>query len=130
MTADFKQFQEYCKKYSDMATEFQVWFTNWLYEMAERTIARTKLRTPVDTGALRNAWTIGGIKKSGNNFEVELINNMEYASHVEYGTPARPNWKWGAGAHMLTISMNEIIDQMPKRFDEAFTEFLKQNGLE
>ena len=130
MVADFKQFQEYCKKYSEMATEFQAWFTDWLYEMAERTIARTKLRTPVDTGALRNAWTIGGIKRSGDNFEIELINNMEYASYVEYGTPARPNWKWGGGAHMLTISMNEIVEQMPKRFDQAFTQFLKQNGLE
>lgn len=130
MVADFKQFQEYCKKYSEMATEFQAWFTDWLYEMAERTIARTKLRTPVDTGALRDAWTIGGVKRSGNNFEIELVNNMEYASYIEYGTPARPNWKWADGAHMLTISMNEIIEQMPKRFDKAFTEFLKQNGLE
>lgn len=130
MTADFRQFQEYCKKYKEMATEFQAWFTDWLYEMAERTIARTKLRTPVDTGALRNSWQIGGIKRTGDNFEIALINNQEYASHVEYGTPKRPNWKWASGAHMLTISMNEIIDQMPTRFDQAFRQFLKENGLE
>lgn len=130
MTANFKQFLEYCNKYKGMTVEFQAWFTNWLYEMAERTIARTKLRTPVDTGALRNAWKIAGVKKNGNNFEVLLVNGQDYASYVEYGTPKRPNWKWGEGAHMLTISMNEIQEQMPARFDQAFTQFLKENGLE
>ena len=140
MVADFRQFQEYCKKYSQMATEFQAWFTDWLYEMAQRTIARTKLRTPWRTGALRNAWTIGGIKRSGNNFEIELINNMEYASEVEYGhkgvfVPALgvtmfTDTKRTNGVFMLTISMNEIVEQMPKRFDQAFRQFLRQNGLE
>ena len=38
--------------------EFNSFLYDFLLEMAERVIAKTKPRTPVDTGALRSAWAV------------------------------------------------------------------------
>lgn len=43
-------------------------------------------------GSLRDAWTILPIEKHGDQYTVTVINNLEYASYVEYGhrqTPGR-----------------------------------------
>ena len=43
-------------------------------------------------GSLRDAWTILPIEKHGDQYTVTIINNLEYASYVEYGhrqTPGR-----------------------------------------
>jgi hypothetical protein len=47
---------------------------------------RLKGKTPVDTGRLRNAWQSD--PKKG-----EVINNVEYAEPVAYGTNLPPSWK-------------------------------------
>ena len=51
--------------------------------------ARIKTATPVDKGTLRNAWQ----SKFNGPFEGEVINNMEYAEPVCYGTNLPPSWK-------------------------------------
>lgn len=140
MTVDFSQFIEYCNKYSEMTNEFETWLENWIYEMAERVIARTKPRTPVRTGQLRDAWTIGEIRRSENGIEVDILNSKKYASYVELGhagvyipdlgVTMHTKTKFTPGKFMLKISMNEIQEQMPKRFDRDFKAFLKEKGLE
>ena len=96
--------------------------------MAERVVAKTKERTPVDTGALRESWQIGKVQGDGVNLSIEILNGMEYASYVEWGRAAR-NGGWVDGRYMLTLSMNEIIKQMPYRFERDFANFCKQLGI-
>ena len=53
----------------------------------------------------------------------------EYASIIEYGTPARPKWKWAGGAHMMTNGIYKELDKIPESFNREFTKFLKSKGL-
>lgn len=104
----------------------------------------------IDTGAMVNSWYIGGqeivlknkgtddnpsytldtkhttvtgIHLVGNNLEVEIGNAMEYSSHVEYGHGTyKPRY-------IMTISVDTINRQMPKRFEKAWKKFLKDRGV-
>jgi len=72
-------------------------------------------------------WMVGEVRISGQDLEVELINNMEYASFVEYGHRL-VNGAWQDGRFMLTISMDEVNRQIPARFDKAFKAYLQSKG--
>lgn len=104
-------------------------------------------------GTLRRGWTsangsdsgtnnveafVSGleIRHSGNSYEVELINPVEYASYVEYGhrqTPGRyvpaigKKLKngWVEGHFMMTISVQELQNAAPKIIEKKVQKFLK-----
>ena len=65
-------------------------------EAVQKLVQKTTLRwtelsknaTPVNTGNLRNGWKTD-IKK----FKGTIINNVEYAEPVIYGTSLPPSWK-------------------------------------
>ncbi|MBM6821244.1 HK97 gp10 family phage protein [Fusobacterium mortiferum] len=75
-------------------------------------------RTPVGIyphktgGNLRRGWTVGEVIKTNNGYKVEVINSVEYASYVEYGHRTRNHKGWVPGRFMLTISENEIRDNL------------------
>lgn len=75
-------------------------------------------RTPVGVyphktgGNLRRGWTVGEVVKTNNGYKVEVINSVEYASYVEYGHRTRNHKGWVSGRFMLTISENEIRDNL------------------
>ena len=54
---------------------------------------RLKLATPVDTGRLQNSWQSDTVPPGSNKFEAAVINNVEYAEPVIYGTALPPSWK-------------------------------------
>ena len=59
---------------------------------------RVKKATPVDTGNLRNGWKTD-IKK----FKGTIINNIEYAEPVCYGTSLPPSWQGKFRTRQQTI---------------------------
>lgn len=74
-------------------------------------------------GTLRGAWTVGEISKVGDKYSIEVFNPIEYASYVEYGHRQEPGKfvpvlgkklkkAWVPGRFMLTISENEIRDNL------------------
>lgn len=75
-------------------------------------------RTPVGVyphktgGNLRRGWTVGEVVKTNNGYKVEVINSVEYASYVEYGHRTRNHKGWVPGRFMLTISENEMRDNL------------------
>ncbi len=165
---NFKQYERWAKNLHVATEEFELFLKQFLLEMAQRCIAKTKKRTPVDTGALRNSWSIGSQKielrgtgkfnkktghelveidpdKSdvasilvvGNTMYVEIYNSMEYSLYVEKGHSQEPGRyvpaigktlkrDWVEGKFMLTISIDEIRQQIPARFSKAFKEFIKR----
>jgi len=129
MGLDMKDFVKYVENFKDMEKDFEAFLKNWITKQGDKLIASTKARTPVDTGNLRNSWSLGEYQRQGTSASIGINNSAEYASIIEYGTPKRPNWKWAGGAHMMTISMNELLRDMPELFDKAFSEFLKSKGL-
>ena len=115
---DYSQYVKFVKGLGIAEIDFKIWLKSFLLEQAQRVVREAKLRTPVDTGALRNSYQIGGqeialtysvdnkgkehfdldtknsevesIELVDDNFEVVISNPMEYASYVEYGHPQEP----------------------------------------
>ena len=88
-------------------------------------------------GNLRRNWTIGQVLKNGNLYSVEVINPTHYASYVEYGhrqTPGRfvpvlgkkLKRAWVPGRFMLTISENEIKENMDAILEKKLDSILKK----
>nr|DAK14403.1 MAG TPA: type I neck protein [Caudoviricetes sp.]DAU61375.1 MAG TPA: type I neck protein [Caudoviricetes sp.] len=88
-------------------------------------------------GNLRRNWTIGQVFKNGNLYSVEVINPTHYASYVEYGhrqTPGRfvpvlgkkLKRAWVPGRFMLTISENEIKENMDVILEKKLDSILKK----
>lgn len=75
-------------------------------------IRTLKTNTPVDTGALRKAWTAEGPSVSGG-WVVKVSNPTEYASYVESGHRTRNHKSWVPGQFFMKNSLNAISSQLP-----------------
>lgn len=78
-------------------------------EFVKLFLERVRLKTPVETGVLRNAWT-GEVAVGAYLFE----NEKEYAAHIEYGT------EHIAPVGMVTSTINEtemLLQQAKDRTD-------------
>lgn len=128
--AGFDEFQKYCEKWTDesLQNDFKNFMQDFLSLKGQEVIAKTRLRTPVDTGALRNSWQLSKVEQKGNKYEVEISSNMDYASFVEYGTVER-KWKYKDGVYMLTKSINDVEQKIHQDFDDRFTAFLRNKGI-
>ena len=122
-------------------------------ELAARLLAKVIRRTPVGQypaasgmkgGTLRRGWTAqtqneaqaGGsasvksyvdslpINKTGDVYQVEIINPVRYASFVEFGHRTRDHKRWISGRFMLTISEKELEGQVDSILEKKLTKFL------
>lgn len=153
---DMKELLEYSRNLAKGSDGFEDFLKDFLIEMAERVISKTKPRTPVDTGALRNAWGIetektkvvestndqggkmlktirtGDIKYNGKEISLVLSNPMEYATDIEYGHRVVRNGievGWYEGKFMLKTSIDEVRRQMPLRYKINFENWCERNGI-
>lgn len=85
--AVFKQITE---RLTNLSDEFA-------QEFADEFEERVKMRTPVDTGRLRNGWIV-----VVTDDDISVENHVPYAGYVEQGTEHM------SGAHMLAITMTEV----------------------
>ena len=75
-------------------------------EAVQKLVQRTTLRwteqsikdTPLETGKLRNGW-----KTNISKFKGTIINNVEYAEPVIYGTALPPSWQGRYRTRQQTI---------------------------
>lgn len=127
---EFGDFEQMAKRFNKAVDErvIERWIHELLYELALKSLAKTKRRTPVgETGELRRNWQLGHVTKKGSAYEVELYNNTYYASFVEYGhRTGKGLTKWVEGRFMMTISMKEVEDYMPKFLEKKQNELLNQ----
>jgi len=134
---DFKEFKKFADMFNKTLDErvIERFIRDFLLEMAYRSERKIKKRTPVDTGNLRRNWRVGNVQRHGNAYVVEIYNNTDYASYVEYGhrqevgryVPAigkRLVQPWVEGRFMMTVSMQEIERELPKYLEKRMTEFL------
>lgn len=77
-------------------------------------------------GTLRRGWFVSDVKREGDTFYVELANNVEYASFVEFGHRIKNAAKWVEGRYMLTISMKEVEAILPKISDKHTKRLLNE----
>ena len=147
-TTEWKKMQEKLERLSQDSNDDSLadFLRNFIVEMAERTIAKTKKRTPVGTpestgipnyvgGTLRRNWQLGKILVEGKKISVEILNPTEYATEVEYGHRIMGGAGhsievgWKDGRFMLTFSVIEIRAQLPMRFAQQWKDFCIRWGL-
>ena len=132
MSLDYSEFKKFRDNFAKLTRQFDSWMHQFLLNEGLRFIAEVKPRTPVDTGDLRNHWKLDGIARSGDNLQVWFVNSMEYATFVEYGhakpykSGASPgSADWVEGYFMMTVSLEIIERNMPRRFNQQFEAFLR-----
>ncbi|TNJ68224.1 HK97 gp10 family phage protein [Paenibacillus hemerocallicola] len=100
---------------------------DFLLEMAYRAERKIKKRTPVDTGELRRNWRVGRVERQGDAYLVEIYNNTEYVSFVEFGHRTGEDLtKWVEGRFMMTISMKELEQELPVYLEKRMAQLLNQ----
>ena len=111
-----------------MESEFDQFIRQFLLKQALDALARTKANTPVDTGLLRDSWTIGEVQQIGNSLVVTISNPTEYASFVEYGHMTRDRKRWIEGKFMCKLAIDEVSRLMPQRFQMDFATWIRRLG--
>lgn len=115
-------------------------FREMVIQVAMELQGRVKEKTPRKTGRLQNAWKVGRIKKSGDEYVIEVYNNVDYAEAVEYGhrqTPGRYVPALGKrlkaqtvrGAHMMEISLQELQAALPGFLRDWLNRFLNTHDI-
>lgn len=107
--------------------DFPAFLESSIREIAERLLAKTIARTPVDTGDLRRGWTIGQITRTPAGFEVEIINPVEYSLYVEYGHRTADHSGWVDGRFMLTISIQELERELPAVLERKLQQYINRH---
>jgi hypothetical protein len=151
---DFTQLKDLQTKMQQMQKkDFEAFCEAAAKELAARLLAKVIKRTPVGKydkssgvqgGTLRRGWTAdseetaksGGstnatayanslqITKSGDVYQIEIINPVMYSSYVEYGHRTRNHKGWVDGMFMLTISEQELDKQAPAILEKKLMKYL------
>ena len=149
---DFRQLEALHQRLEQILNQdTDTFFRTAAQELAARLHNKVVKRTPVVYGTMRNAWAIMPVGQWGEHYMIALINNLVYASYAEYGhwqTPGRfipgywqaerfvydPNAQggmvlkkhWVKGRFMLTISSQELEQQMPAILEAKLYDFIKR----
>jgi hypothetical protein len=114
-------FEEFEKTLSNIINETPKMIEDFLCEVADETIAETQLNTPVVTGNLRRSWTRSDVKREGNDFNIGVGSNLEYAPHVEYGHKIGKSG-FVKGQFILTNN----VEKAKKNFDKKLMEYIER----
>ena len=60
-------------------------FKAMVIQMAMELQGKVKEKTPKKTSWLQNNWKVGEVRKRGDEYVIEVYNNVEYAEAVEWG---------------------------------------------
>ena len=146
---ELKKLKEQIMLFGD-PTKTDEFLTSCAKELAARLLAKVIKRTPVGQypqesgkkgGTLRRGWTTEStgnsshdiqaaissmtVTKVGNDYVIEIINPVEYASYVEFGHRTRNHKGWVEGKFMLTISEDEIKKSAPRILENKLKKYLK-----
>ena len=154
--ADFRELKELEQRISKLEqVDFDRFCRETANELAGRILTQAKKRTIAGVvpdyateeakqqywagytgGTLRDAWTVLPLEKQGNNYVITIVNNMEYASYVEYGhrqTPGRYvpqiglqlKKSWVPGRFMITVPMRDLEAKLPALLEQKLYTLLK-----
>lgn len=84
--------------------------------------------TPVDTSYLQENWFVGELVKRGNDYYIEVYNNVEYAEPVEYGHRTKKGG-FVEGAHMMELSVELLKVQLPSYLRDWLSDFINKHDL-
>lgn len=84
--------------------------------------------TPVDTSHLQENWFVGELVKRGNDYYIEVYNNVEYAEPVEYGHRTKKGG-FVEGSHMMELSVELLKIQLPSYLRDWLSDFISKHDL-
>ena len=126
----FDGLDEWEKRLSQaIESQYPETFREMVLKLAEELWKEVIENTPKKTGRLQNAWRIGSIVKRGDEYYIEVYNNVEYAEPVEYGHRTRGGKGFVKGAHMMEISLQEVQKNLPGYLREWMNDFLNTHEL-
>ena len=144
--SELKKLKEQIEKFGN-PTQTDLFLKSCAKELAARLLGKVIKRTPVGQypkgsgktgGTLRRGWTAEQdsnansyvnsltVNKVGNDYVIEIINPVEYASYVEFGHRTRNHKGWVEGKFMLTISEDEIRKSAPNILQKKLEKYLKE----
>lgn len=131
---DFSEMENMAKTFKKTLDKrvIERFIQDFMLEMAYRAERKIKKRTPVGVGTpspgdLRRKWKVGRVERHGNAYVVEIFNNTEYASFVEFGHRTGADLTgWVEGRFMMTISMKEIESELPRYLEKRQEQLLKK----
>lgn len=108
---------------------FDRFLRDFLLKQALDILSDAQENTHEITGLLRASWTLGDVKRVGDNLVISIINPTEYASYVEYGHMNRSRTKWVDGQFICTRAINNIMRLVPQRFNAEFSAWVRGLGV-
>jgi hypothetical protein len=146
---DFKQLQQLQRRLDRLQkADLDQFCQDCAKELAARLLSKVIRRTPVGNytggGTLRRGWTAATeaeaesrgrsnakqyvealkVTKTGNVYQIEIVNPVHYASYVEYGHRTRDHKGWVQGRFMLTISEEELDNRAPAILEKKLLKYL------
>lgn len=84
--------------------------------------------TPVDTSHLQDNWFVGDLVKRGNEYIIEVYNNVKYAEPVEYGHRTSKG-NFVEGAHMMEVSVEMLKLKLPAYLKDWLSDFISKHEI-
>ena len=127
---DYSEFVELYQTMEGIQKDFTSFLEDFLLKQALIALRLVRPRTPVDTGTLRRMWQVSKVDVYGSFLVVYLVNPMEYASFMENGFTyhTKDGERRFPGFHMAELSILQVQQQMPAKFQAAFARWLKSKG--
>ena len=128
----FDGLDEFEKQLSKMIEkEYPQEFKKMVLQIADELQGKVKQLTPKSKhgGRLRDGWKVGDIEKRGNEYYIEVYNNVEYAEHVEYGHRTRGGKSFVEGTHMLDIALSEVNQRLPRHLQTWLRDFISTHNF-
>lgn len=133
---DTKAISQYQRNVLEASKKLKDFERRFLETLAGMVMEKVIPRTPVDTGRLGRSWKISKVTEKGDTLEITIFNDARdngmdesYASYVEYGHFTRGRVSWVEGVWMLTVSTDEVKNEMSRVWNRLFNEFVKEAGL-
>lgn len=127
---DYSEFKKLYREMENTQKDLSKFLEEFLIRQALVALRLVRPRTPVDTGTLRRMWQISDVKVYATYMVVYLVNPMEYASYMEHGFTynTAEGTKRFEGFHMAELSILQVQQQLPAKFQREFTQWLKARG--
>ena len=145
-SADFTELIEFKKRLEQIDEEAINQFCEDVSkELAARFLRLVIPKTPVGIypagsgkvgGTLKRGWTASksvktfvdslSIRIEGNNYIIEIINPIDYASYVEFGHRKENGKGWVPGRFMMTKAELIAKKRFPKLVEKKVEEFIKR----
>lgn len=151
------KYREFAKRMHALASPEvkDAFYNGCVNELAGRVLSKVKKKTPVGEGVyavdpatgkrqkiatggtLRRGWNTTPSERRGGTYEAKVLNNVKYASYVEYGhrqhvgqfVPVlgkRLKKPWVPGRHMLQNAHDEVKKDVEKIVRRRFRQYLRK----